>query len=145
MSNPLFRILLFFLAGWPGACLYAQLAAIDLPDPALTPQPAMILLGGLSPEVGGEHYRTVFLSTEHPFNPYHHIGLQYTYFLPKPANTYGNRSLEKGGYDLGLYSKFFLHGRLSGRISNLYLSPQLRIGRKNRRFYELYTGGPILY
>ena len=36
------------------------------------------------------------------------------------------QNLHPGSYEIGLFSKFFMHGRLSGRRSHLYFGPQLR-------------------
>ena len=137
-------LLLTFLCGG-SILLSAQTAAIDLPDPALEKQPEIILLSGISWEGSDNVYRTFFLSAERPWGPYHHAGLLYSTYLPRNNNYYFNRNLEKGGYEVGLFSKFFLHGRLTGRRSHLYFGPQMRFGQRRMSYYDGYTNNGTTY
>lgn len=121
--------------------LSAQTVANDLPDPALEKQPEIILLSGISWEGSDNLYRTFFLSAERPFGVYHHAGLLFSSYLPRRNNYsyYNDPNLEKGGYEVGLFSKFFLHGRLTGRRSHLYYGPQMRFGQRRITYYDGYT------
>ena len=127
MSSPLLSTLLVVVACGGGRCVPAQTATIDLPDPALAERPQVVVLSGISTEGGGDGaFQSFFLSAECPVGAYQHVGLQYGTYLPDENNYYV--SLREGGCEIGLFSKFFLHGRLSGRRSHLYYGPQLRFG-----------------
>ena len=144
MSNHLLRILFFSLASG-STLLSAQVASIDLPDPALERQSSLIVLGGIAPAASDETYRTFFLSTEYPFGAYHHAGVLYSIYLPDNGSGYAHQDLQKGSYELGIFSKFFMHGRLSGRRSNLFFGPQLRFGLRKKIYTEGNASNAVTY
>lgn len=148
MSSPLLNTLLVVVACGGGHCVPAQTATIDLPDPALAERPQVVVLSGISTEGGGDGaFQSFFLSAECPVGAYQHVGLQYGTYLPDENNYYV--SLREGGYEIGLFSKFFLHGRLSGRRSHLYYGPQLRFGVRKmtygRTFNSIFPGNNAPY
>jgi hypothetical protein len=114
----------------------------DVPDPTLIKPPHVILQTGISSQwLGGENWRSTLISIEHPFGPYQHLGVEVNFLFPDYTTTQSiyysyERHLEKGSYDAGLFYKIFLHGRLTGRKSNLYVAPEIKFGR--RKFRQTY-------
>ncbi|MEO6038888.1 MAG: hypothetical protein ABIQ93_10775 [Saprospiraceae bacterium] len=144
MPRQLLRVFLFGVFSG-STLLSAQVAAIDLPDPASERQPPVIILSGIARETSDEGYRTFFLSAEHPFSPYHHVGVLYSLYLPDNTNSYYREDLQKGSYEWGFFGKFFLHGRLSGRRSHLFFGPQMRFGLRKKIFTEGFAGNAVTY
>lgn len=144
MPNGLLCTLLLALASGSSALLSAQEKTIDLPDPAAAPQPRLIVLSGIAAEGSTSVFQTFFLLAERPCGPYRHLGLQYTTYLSDSNYGFYN-NLRKGSYELGVFSKFFLHGRLSGRRSHLYYGPQLRFGVRKLIYSNNYPSNGSLY
>ena len=53
--------------------------------------------------------------------------------------------VRQGSYEIGLFSKFYLHGRLSGRRSHLYYGPQLRFGVRKMTYVNTFSSNAIPY
>ncbi len=144
MPDHLLRILLLLLAGNGSVLLCAQQATVDLPDPALEPQPKLIVLAGIAPQLSYDYFRTFFLAAERSWGPYRHAGLQFSQYLTNNNEYYDLISTAKLSYEVSIYSKFFMHGRLSGRRSNFYYGPQIRFGLRQLERYN-YPNPPLNY
>ncbi len=146
MPNKLLCVLMMCIACCGNGRLYAQERSIDLPDPALAPRPHVIVLSGIAAEASSDVFQTFFMSAEHPVGPYQNIGLQYIAYLSQSSDSYSYYStLRKGGYEVGLFSKFFLHGRLSGRRSHLYYGPQVYFGTRKMTYKNVYNTNNLEY
>jgi hypothetical protein len=116
---------LFFLTG----SVFAQ----DTEEEKETP--FLIALTGIGVQWFDEGRKLTSLSIERPLNANVHFGVQGNYYFPKTGDyfgylTYGN------GFEGGLYLKYFLHGRFSGRKSGLYLGPEIRFGKQKFQYYN---------
>ncbi len=145
MIYNLLRALSLFIVCCQGTFVSAQRAAIDLPDPALAARPRLILLSGVGAEGSTDAFQTFFLSAERAVSAYQHLGVQYTSYLSAANDLYSYTTLRKGSYEIGLISKFFLHGRLSGRRSHLYYGPQLRFSSRKMLFKNSYINNNVPY
>jgi len=145
MTYNFLRIVLFLIVCGTGTFVFAQQAAIDLPDPALAPRPALIIMSGVAAEASTNTFQTFFLSAERAINAYQHLGVHYTSYLSATDDLYSITTLRKGSYEIGLVSKFFLHGRLSGRRSHLYYGPQLRFGTRKMLFNNRDNNNSLPY
>ncbi len=104
--------------------------AQDIEDPLDIPPPFMIVQTGIGLQWFGETYKLYTLSAEKPFGHYWYLGLQGTFFLKNNPYDYYYSKEFLGGYELGAFAKYFLHGRFSGRKSGLYLGPEFRFGAR---------------
>lgn len=96
------------------------------------PLPKVIVQTGIGFQWFGENYKLYHLSAEMPYTRYWHIGVQSSWYLKEQPNYYYYSEF-LGGYELGAYSKYFLHGRFSGRKSGLFLGPEFRYGVRKFR------------
>jgi hypothetical protein len=72
------------------------------------------------------------------------VGLQFNNTTPsyKLYNSYYyERPAQKGSFDISAFSKYFLHGRLTGRKSAIYFGPEISYGirkvhLKTEPFYD---------
>lgn len=94
--------------------------------------PFIIVQTGIGMQWFGESYKVFMLSAERPLGAYWHVGMQGTRFLNRESEYYYYYGDLVGGFEFSVYAKYFLHGRLSGRKSGLYLGPEFRAG--SRRF-----------
>jgi len=117
----------------------------DVPDPTLIKPPHVILQVGVGSQwLGGDNWRSTVFSIEHPVGPYQHLGIGANFLLPtySGSQVYSyyafDRQLTKGSYEIGLFYKVFLHGRLTGRRSPLYVAPEIKFGRRNfiQKYYN---------
>ncbi len=91
----------------------------------------VIVQTGLSLQWFDSQYRTFNLSAETQIGSYQHVGIQLSQYLSGYALYDGE--IKKNSRELGIYGKFFLHGRLTGRKSKLYFGPELRRGIREYR------------
>ncbi len=145
MPNRLLCACLLVIASSGFGSLSAQKKSIDLPDPALAPRPRLIVLSGVAVQGSQRVFQTFCLSAERPLGPYQNVGLQYTSYLSQSNNIYDYSVLREGSYEVGMFSKFFLHGRLSGRRSHLYYGPQLRFGVRKMVYDNNYSNNDRPY
>lgn len=94
--------------------------------------PSVILQTGIGIQWFGETYKLSTFSVERPVGPYWHLGLHGGYYFQNQPNFFDFNQNFLGGFEAGGFSKYFLHGRLSGHKSGFYLGPEMRVGQ--RRF-----------
>jgi len=112
--------------------LYLPVFAQDLKDPLDVPLPRGIVQTGIGMQWFGETYKLFTLTAERPLSHFWHLGVQGTFYLSNTTNYFYYSSEFLGGFEMGGFAKYFLHGRFSGRKSGLYLGPEFRFGA--RRF-----------
>ncbi|HAD11961.1 MAG TPA: hypothetical protein DCF33_05930 [Saprospirales bacterium] len=96
-------------------------------------KPFLVILTGIGVQWFDVGRKLTSLSIERPLNANVHFGLQGSYYFPKSADYYGFL-MHDNGFEAGLYLKYFLHGRFSGRKSGLYLGPEIRFGKQKFRY-----------
>ena len=102
----------------------------DLKDPVDLPQPQIILQTGIGLQWFGNNYKLYTLAVEPSINHFWHLGLQGSfYFRDKLRYDFSNQDL-LGGYEVGAFAKYFVHGRFSGHKSGLYFGPEFRFGSR---------------
>ncbi|MEI6408137.1 MAG: hypothetical protein WCR52_02030 [Bacteroidota bacterium] len=145
MKNTILIFIAIFTCGGFFGPVNALAQNGDVPDPTLVKPPHIIFQVGVSSQwLGGNNWRSTVFSIEHPFGLYEHLGVDANFILPNYTdNQYYSyysfdRQLSKGSYEVGLFYKIFLHGRLTGRKSNLYVAPELKFGRRNfkQKYYN---------
>jgi len=104
--------------------------AQDIKDPLDAPPPRIVVQTGIGMQWFGETYKLFTLTAERPLGHYWHLGVQGTFYLSSDPDYYYYSSEFLGGYEMGGFAKYFLHGRFSGRKSGLYLGPELRMGER---------------
>lgn len=99
------------------------------------PPPRLIVQTGVGLQWFGETFKNATLSIERPMGAFWHLGVQGSWLFKKSSNDFFYTYDFRNGYEIGAYTKHFLHGRFSGRKSGLYLGPEVRVGL--RRFYYI--------
>lgn len=117
-----FAFLLFSLGFYCGA---------QSADSLEVSHPRIIVMTGLGIDGSSEPYKMFCASVERPAGPYLYFGLIGCYYFEDDFDEQGSTEFS-GGYNIGGYAKYFLHGRFSGRKSGVYVGPELRFGQ--RRF-----------
>ena len=112
-------------------CVFAQTAEEEEETLAGGRVFKVIVQTGLSLQWFDGSYSTFNLSAETQIGSYQHVGIQMSQYLDGNA-IYGGE-IKKNSREFGIYGKFFLHGRLTGRKSKLYFGPELRRGARNYR------------
>ncbi|MBL7809724.1 MAG: hypothetical protein JNN28_18025 [Saprospiraceae bacterium] len=115
----------------------------------LDKKPLLLIQTGIGLEWFGENLKSSSLSIERPFTPFVHVGLQSNFYYPKYINYYGSVEFLEG-YELGVFCKYFLHGRFSGKRTGLYLGPEIRFTKhkfriQNDIFFPPLPQTPFLY
>ncbi|MFN0034283.1 MAG: hypothetical protein ACKVUS_04395 [Saprospiraceae bacterium] len=105
-------------------------------DPLDTPPPRLIVQTGIGLQWFSEVYKLSSVSAERPLGHYWHVGLQGSFYFQNNEDIFYSREF-LGGYEVGVFSKYFLHGRFSGRKTGLYLGPEIRFG--TRRFQTAFV------
>lgn len=104
--------------------------------------PFLILQSGAGLKYNNTLHTSFLLSAEKPVGKFCHLGVQWIWYSSEQEDwlAYDSYSAQKdlGGFEVGAFAKFFLHGRLSGRKSNLYFSPEVRVGA--HRFEGYFYG-----
>jgi len=106
--------------------------------------PGILLQTGIGMQWLGENYKLSTFSVEMPVRKFGHLGLQAYYYLPEnQADEFVFGSKFSGGFEIGAFAKHFLHGKLSGRKSILYLGPEIRSGKLHHEdwFFGDFTPG----
>lgn len=129
-----FTTLLFSLS--PTLMCFAQEESVSE-----RPLPKVIVQTGIGFQWFGENYKMYHLSAEIPYSRYWHLGIQSSFYLREQSSYYYTSEF-LGGYELGAYSKYFLHGRFSGRKSGLFLGPEFRYGTRKFRSSLDFTFPP---
>ncbi|MBC7774735.1 MAG: hypothetical protein H7246_04790 [Phycisphaerae bacterium] len=107
--------------------------AQDIQDRPQNRSPKLIVQTGLGLQLRGELYKFSVLSIETPLDDFWQVGIQGSHVFPKPNNngySFGGSDYDKflGGFEVGSFAKFFLHGKYSGRKSVLYCGGEIRFG-----------------
>lgn len=90
-----------------------------------------IVQTGLSMQWSDPGHRLFNLSVETQRGPYQHYGVVWSQYLL--SNAYYEGELRRNSMEMGVFGKFFLHGRLTGRKSKVYFGPELRYGLRKFR------------
>lgn len=122
-----FSLLIFCL-------LIFHLQGQDIPDPAARKPYKFVVQTGIALQWFDTQFKSFTLSAERPLNLYNHVGLQANFFFPNDEYYY--RNLTGKSWELGIFSKSFLHGRLTGRRSSTYVGPDIRLGQRVYRDYS---------
>jgi hypothetical protein len=109
-------------------CSFSSMAQEE--DPLEKAPPRLIVQTGLGLQWFGEIYKSSSLSIEKPFGHFWHLGIQGNLFFQKSSEDFFATEFNDG-FEIGGYAKHFLHGRLSGRKSGLYIGPDFRFGARN--------------
>jgi len=123
-------ISLLLLLGATLPC-FAQVAA-----PLEKRPPTIILQTGIGMQWFGETYKLSTFSVERPVSPYWHLGLHGGYYFQNQPNFFDFNQSFLGGFEVGGFSKYFLHGRLSGHKSGFYIGPEMRVGQRRFQYSE---------
>ena len=98
------------------------------------PSQRVIMMTGVGVQLSSSYgNQCVLLSVETPVGDFWHLGVQGGQFIsdvlyvPSSRNA-GSFFNFRGGYEVGGFSKYFLHGRLSGQKSAFYWGPEIRLG-----------------
>lgn len=90
------------------------------------------------------------LKIEYAKSPYRHFCLHYSAILSASedydAFDFGySQLIDKGSFEIGLVSKYFPHGRFTGRKTGFYVAPDIRFGRRKyvSSWYDFQTGETI--
>jgi hypothetical protein len=107
--------------------LVAQIAQIY--DYELEHRDHWIVLMGVSDQIDFADFipiKSLAILAEYKVLPFSYLGLSYNHIFP----TFGRQDLEigKGGYEVGITGKHFLHGRLTGHRSNYFVGFEVRKG-----------------
>lgn len=129
------QLLLLFLC-----LLHLGLAAQKAEDPALRKPFKMIVQTGLALQWFDTQFKSITLSAECPLNLYNHFGIQANFFFPNNGDGYLYRTITGDSYEIGVFSKSFFHGRLTGRRSNAYIGPDMRFGQRTYLDYGPFDG-----
>lgn len=114
-----------FFALLPTGAPRAQALAQPI-EPVL---PKAVVQTGIALQWFDDIYKSWVLSAEIPQSTFVSWGAQTNIFLPSYKETASFESTDfVKGFEIGGYMKYFLHGKLSGRRSGLYLGPELRWG-----------------
>jgi hypothetical protein len=119
----------------PAFCLlFFSLNAQDIEDPSLRKPYRLVVQTGIALQWSDEQFKSFSLSVERPLNLYNHFGLQANFYFPN-GNDYGYyyRTITSDSWEVGVFSKTFFHGRLTGRRSKAYFGPDVRFGRRTYR------------
>ena len=117
------------------SCLAQEKAEDELRSPGI------IVQSGLGFQWFAEPQKLFTLSVERPVWEFWHVGMLYHSYFRSALNYYESKKLT-GGYEVGVFSKYFFHGRFSGRKTGLYIGPELRYG--NRKFdFEDFNIFPV--
>lgn len=117
--------------------LSAQNAA-DIPDPSLRKPYTLVVQTGIALQWFDVQYKAFTLAVERPLNLYNHFGIQANFFFPSGEGYY--RDITGRSWEAGVFSKTFFHGRLTGRRSNAYFGPDMRLGRRIYIDQEPFSG-----
>ncbi|GAB4495006.1 MAG: hypothetical protein OHK0019_22880 [Saprospiraceae bacterium] len=117
--------------------LSAQNAA-DIPDPSLRKPYTLVVQTGIALQWFDIQYKAFTLAVERPLNLYNHFGIQANFFFPSGEGYY--RDITGRSWEAGVFSKTFFHGRLTGRRSNAYFGPDMRLGRRIYTDQEPFSG-----
>ena len=123
-----FLYVLLFLLAIP---CFAQ----ELDDPLDAAPPQIIVQTGIGFQWFNEIYRLSTLSVERPMGHFWQTGLHSSFYFDHNPDYYDLREFSTG-FDIGVFAKYFMHGRFSGRKSGLYWGPELRFGSRRTQFYE---------
>lgn len=115
-----------------------HLQAQDIPDPSAQKPYKVVVQTGIALQWFDEQFKSFMLSAERPLNLYNHVGLQANFFFPNGKDYY-YRTITGDSWEVGVFSKTFFHGRLTGRRSNVYVGPDIRFGK--RIYLDNYYSG----
>jgi len=141
MKNQLVTLLFALAAFQP---VFAQ----SLTKPTEDRMPKLIVCA----DVGFQWFNVITrfssLKIEYPVTPYRQLGIRFSKILSGHDYYYGfgySQSLKNGSFEVGIDSKYFPHGRFTGRKTGFYIGPDLRFGvRKFSTFvYDFQTGTNI--
>lgn len=123
-----------------GTCsLSAQVAA----DPTLPKPYRLVVQNGIALQWFDTQFKSFMVSVERPLNLYNHFGFQANFFFPNDQSGYYYRSISGQTWELGVFTKCFFHGRLTGRRSKAYLGPDMRVGVRRYIAYDPFDGSEI--
>jgi hypothetical protein len=91
----------------------------------------LILQSGIGLQYLSSTFKFFTISMERPTSANWHLGLMGNFYFPAQASSQFSFDTPKmflGGYEVGGYAKYYLHGRFSGHKSGLYFGPDLRFG-----------------
>ncbi len=103
-------------------------SAQDIEDPSARIPYRIVVQTGIALQWFDEQFKCFTLSAEKPLNLYNHVGMQANFFFPN--DNYNYRNVTGKSYEVGVFAKCFLHGRLTGRRSKTYLGPDMRWGSR---------------
>lgn len=115
-----------------------RLNAQDIADPTAQKPYSLVVQTGIALQWFDHQFKSFTLSAERPLNLYNHIGLQANFFFPN-GDEYYYRNITGDSWEVGIFSKTFFHGRLTGRRSSVYVGPDIRFGKRNYLDYN-YDG-----
>ena len=128
MKQLLTTFLLGFLTTLP---CFAQVE-----DPLEKRPPTVILQTGIGMQWFGETYKLSTYSVERPVGRFWHLGLHGGYYFQNQPDFFDFHQNFLGGFEVGGFSKYFLHGRLSGHKSGFYIGPEIRVGQRRFQYSE---------
>lgn len=100
-------------------------------------RPELLISSGIGAAFSAGPFNEVHLNLEMVQSPYLNIGLSvhnflpetgnYNFYFPSPTTSF-YADLSDGGFLGGIYARYFIHGRLTGRKSGLYIGTAVRAG-----------------
>ncbi len=104
----------------------------------LAKRPAhLIVQSGIGLQYLNSNFKFFTISIERPISEHWSVGLLWNRLFPsqhQQAFSFDLPDSFTGGYEVGGFAKYYLHGRFSGRKSGLYFGPDIRFGgRKFKR------------
>lgn len=124
-------VLLIFLS--IASCAMAQRTKKLMDDSEISPG-KWLLFTGMNTQLGEIRIPTVFFGVDLPVGPYKSIGLQLGTLMRSDLNRFQEIAIRPGSFEIAGCLKFFLHGKLSGHRSGVYLGPDFRVSRRNYVF-----------
>jgi hypothetical protein len=116
------------------------LQAQNPPDPSLRKPYRVVVQNGIALQWFDTQFKSFALSVERPLNLYNHFGFQANFFFANEADGYSYRGISDKTWELGVFSKSFFHGRLTGRRSKAYIGPDMRFGFRYYNTYDPFDG-----
>lgn len=107
-----------------------RLSAQDIEDPSARKPYNVVVQTGIALQWFDAQFKSFTISAERPLNLYNHAGIQANFFFPNNNEYYYYRTITGKSFEVGVFAKSFFHGRLTGRRSNSYIGPDMRLGRR---------------
>jgi hypothetical protein len=90
----------------------------------------LLLSGGTNIQLRERPITAIVLGIERPFAPFRNLSVQINALVRNDLDQQYEGAIRPGSFEIGVCLKNFLHGRLSGYRSGIYVGPDLRISSR---------------